>query len=74
MLASKFRQPALRALLENHGLSRISLILALPIEYSAQATTMAPSRVIDVVATRRRHARMIKDVHCAFFYLVEDES
>ena len=35
-------------------------------EYYAQATTMATSRVIDVVASRRRHARMIMDVHRAF--------
>ena len=34
---------------------------------------MATSRVIDDVATRRRHARLIMDVHRAFFHHVEDK-
>ena len=41
-------------------------------EYNAQETTMATNRVIDMVVTRRRHARMIMDVHRDFRHLEED--
>ena len=42
-------------------------------EYNTQATTIATIRVIDLVVTRWRHARMSMGVHRAFLHLVEDE-
>lgn len=42
-------------------------------DYYAQATTVTTNKLIDLLAARRRYARLILDVHRAFLHLVEDE-
>ena len=63
---SKSCQPALWTLLEHHDFSHKILKTRITHEYYAQATTMATSRVIDDVATRRKDARRILDMQRAF--------
>ena len=43
-------------------------------EFFAQATTMTTGRMVDALACKRRHSRMILDVHRAFLHLIEDET
>ena len=42
-------------------------------EYFAQATTMATHRLIDVVAMRRKHSRLVMDIRRASLHLEEEE-
>ena len=42
-------------------------------QFYAQATTMTTNRLVDVLATKRGHGRLIMDIHRAFLHLVEDE-
>ena len=43
-------------------------------EFFAQATTMTTGRLVDAMACKHRHSRMILDVHRAFLHLPEDET
>ena len=42
-------------------------------EFFAQASTMSTGRLVDVLASHRRHSRLVLDVHRAFLHLVEDD-
>ena len=43
-------------------------------EFFAQATMMSTGRLVDALACKRWHSRMILDVHWAFLHLTEEET
>ena len=43
-------------------------------EFYAKATTMTTNKLIDIIATKRCHARLVMDISRAFLHLEEKET